>query len=138
MSLAPQWKDERNVVDVPTGQDRQAPAEDGRRDKMASGVVQSSLYIRVHGGRRGCTWPLGPIPGARPPPGAHMVLRPPLSGSPSRGCQSIHVPLTSCVFSLAPSDPSSFYSRPSSPELAVRPRLHPDPPSTRFSPAQAR
>lgn len=61
-----------------------------------------------------------------------------LSGSPSRGCQRTHFPLTACVFSLVPSDPSSFYFRPPSPELAVRPRLHPDPPSTPFSPAQAR
>ena len=86
-TTVPMWKEEGDVVDVPTGQDRQAPAEDGGGGKMASGVVWSRLYIRVHGGSRDSTWPLGPIPGAPPPPGAHVVLSPPLSGSPSRGCQ---------------------------------------------------
>ena len=75
-TTVPLWKEEGDVVDVPTGQDHQAPAEDGRGGKIASGVVQSSLYIRVHGGSRDCTWPLGPIPGAPPLPGAHMVLSP--------------------------------------------------------------
>ena len=54
-TTVPMWKEEGDVVDVPTGQDRQAPAEDGGGGKMASGVVWSRLYIRVHGGSRDST-----------------------------------------------------------------------------------
>lgn len=86
-------------------------------------------------------------------PGQHVAPQPHPRGSSSarrsrgpqpsslrvtqQGLPEDHFPLTSCVFSLAPSGPSSFYSRPS-PELAVRPWLPPVPPSTSFSPAQAR
>ena len=57
------WKEEGDVVDVPTGQDRQAPAEDGGGGKMASGVVGPGFTSESVGGAGTAHGPLAPSQG---------------------------------------------------------------------------
>lgn len=103
-----------------------SPCRGWQRGKMASGAVQSSLYIRVHG-EPGLHVPLGPIPGAPPPgatwPSALRFTQQGLPGGPTS--------LTACVFSpgsprpLILLFPTLLLSWLSDLEAASRPSIYP-------------